>query len=216
MSHSPDPPRPASEERGLPEDGRVDTADGRARRAWSNARVSRPTLTALVLALAVEGLIAGCGGEPARAPEEHAATTPVAITVDEPAGTATVTDPARAAYIRRADRICSTLDPRRETKLQEVDAASDPAGAYEATVTLAREQLRRIEALTPPAADADLIAQNVIDRLRTRLVVRGRLEHDLATGDEAAAARDQAEYEALGIAVRSFARGYGFAVCGTR
>jgi hypothetical protein len=63
-------------------------------------------------------------------------------------------------------------------------------------VTLARERLRRIETLRPPAADADLIAQNVIDRLRTRLAVRGRLEHDLTTGDEDAAARDQAEYEA--------------------
>jgi hypothetical protein len=149
-----------------------------------------------VVALALEALFAGCGGEPRRAPEEHASTTPAAITVDEPVETATVTDPARAAYIRRADRICSTLDPKRETTLRGVDDASDPAGTYEATVTLARERLRRIEALRPPAADADLIAQNVIDRLRTRLAVRGRLEHDLTTGDEDAAARDQAEYEA--------------------
>jgi hypothetical protein len=174
--------------------------------------MTRTALAALTALLFLGVPLAACGGEGGRAP----AATPAAVAVDEPSGTARVTDPARAAYIRRADRVCAALDPEREGKLQEVEGAEDPAGTYADTVTLAAEQLRRIEALTPPAADGDLIARNVLDRLRSRLVLRKRLRSDLAGGDERAAARDQAQYEALGIAVRSFARGYGFKECGTR
>ena len=174
--------------------------------------MTRPALAALTALLLLGVPLAGCGGEGGRAP----AATPAAVTVDEPSGTARVTDPARATYIRRADRVCAELDPEREGKLREVEGAEDPAGTYADTVTLAEEQLRRIEALTPPAADGDLIARNVIDRLHSRLVFRHRLRSDLAAGDERAAASDQAHYEALGIAVRSFARGYGFKECGTR
>ena len=171
--------------------------------------------TVMVLGAAV--LLSACGGEPARAPAPTAAAeTPAPVTVTEPAVTARVTDPARRAYIRRADRVCSELDPQREAKLGEVEGAADAEGAYGETVTLAAEQLRRITAIEPPPTDRDLIARNVIDRLRERLALRRRLERDLATDDAKTAARDQASFEALGVAVRSFARGYGFRECGRR
>jgi hypothetical protein len=175
----------------------------------------RAALMALT-ALSVSVAPVGCGGEARRGPVRTVAgPPPAAVTVNEPAGTARVTDPARAAYIRRADRVCADLDPRRESKLHEVEGASDPAGAYAQTVTLAREQLRRIEAIHPPAGDRELIARNVIDRLRERLGLRDRLQRDVADDDADAAARDQSQFEALGVAVHSFARGYGFRKCGT-
>jgi hypothetical protein len=178
--------------------------------------MSRSALAAFtVVALGVP--LSGCGGEPARAPvRTAAAATPAAITVEEPAVTARVTDRARRAYIRRADRVCADLDPQRESKLREVEGAADPEGTYADTVTLAAEQLRRIAAIEPPAADRSLIGRNVIDRLRERLALRERLERDLAAADATAASRDQVRYEALGVAVRSFARGYGFRECGKR
>ena len=182
---------------------------------WSTGAVARSTLPLLVVLAAVTA-IAGCGGEPQRAPAQTVAAPPAAVEVDEAPGTARVTDPARAAYIRRADRICRTLDPERERRLHEVRTASDPVRAYEDTVAMAREQLRRISALRPPAADRDLISHNVLDRLQQRLALRTRLAHALDVGDETTAGRDQAEFEALGIAVRSFARGYGFRDCGAR
>lgn len=86
--------------------------------------VTRPALVALTALLFLGIPLAGCGGEGARAP----AATPAAVTVDELPGTARVTDPARAAYIRRADRVCADLDPKREGKLREVEGSEDPAG----------------------------------------------------------------------------------------
>lgn len=157
--------------------------------------------------------LAGCGGEEGRAP---VSSTPAAVTVDEPSGTASVSDPVRAAYIRKADRICEELDPQREAKRREAGDADDPEIAYGESVDLAAEQLRRIEALTPPAGDEELIASNVVDRLRARLALRRSIQAALTSGDEDAAARDQAQLEALGTAVRSFARGYGFKECGAR
>lgn len=170
-------------------------------------------LTVLAGVLALTITFSGCGGEEARAPVPAA---PQAVTVDEPVGTASVGDPERAAYIRKADRICAELDPKRDAKRQQAGDADDPEAAYGESVDLAAEQLRRIDALTPPAGDGDLIASNVIDRLQARLDLRRRLQTALADGDEGSAARDQAQLEALGTAVRSFARGYGFKECGAR
>jgi len=170
-------------------------------------------LAVIAGALVLGAAITGCGGDERRAPVSE---PPPAVTVDEPAGTASVGDPARAAYIRKADRICAELDPEREAKRQEAGKADDPDVAYGESVDLAAEQLRRIEALTPPAADTDLITSNVVDRLHARLDLRRRLQTALADGDEAGATRDQAQLEALGTAIRSFARGYGFKECGSR
>lgn len=177
----------------------------------------RSATATVIVVVAAAALLSGCGGEPARAPVRTAAAeSPAPVRVDEPAVTARVTDPARRAYIRRADRVCRELDPQREAKLREVEGAADAEGAYGETVTLAAEQLRRIAAIEPPLADRELIERNVIDRLRERLALRRRLQRDLATGDVQTTARDQASYEAFGVAVRSFARGYGFRECGRR
>ncbi len=192
--------------------------DRMAPRSVSDGVSSMPSvaqLTPVVLVSAV--LLSGCGGEPRRAAVTVTVPAPTSsgVTVPETSGTARVTDPARMAYIRAADRVCGTLDPEREAKLREVKSAPSPVDAYAATVALAGEQLRRIAAIPPPPADRSLIARNVVDRLHARLIARQYLQRDLAAGDDSAAARDQAQFEALGVAVRSFARGYGFRKCGT-
>ncbi len=134
-------------------------------------------------------------------------------------GTAHVADPARAAYIRRVDAICRVRNPQRDADVRAArDAATEAEAvvAYDRSIATAGAQLREIEAVPPPPADADLITRNVFDRLRQRITLRRRISQDLAAADAGAASRDRAQLDALTIALEGFARGYGFAVCGAR
>lgn len=164
--------------------------------------------------------VAGCGGEAGRAPETATVITVMGSpTVPLPPHTARITDPARAAYVKAVDAVCRTRNPERDKDVKEAaDASSeqDAVAAYDRSITTADEQLKEIEAVTPPADDADLIATNVIDRLKQRIVVRKQLSKALADDDAEAASRDRAELDALTIALQSFARGYGFSDCGSK
>jgi len=171
---------------------------------------------ALVACAATLGpLLAGCGGEPARAPVREVSTP----TVTQSAGTARVTDPARARFVQEVDRVCSRFNPRREVAVSEAKAAPDvdhAVAAYDDNISLAEAQLRGVEAIAVPSADRALIRHNVVDRLRERLALRRALLTDLRDSDAAAAQRDRAQLDASLIALEAFARGYGFRVCGSR
>lgn len=163
---------------------------------------------------------AGCGGEAGRAPETATVITVMGSpTVPLPPHTARITDPARAAYVKQVDAVCRTRNPERDKDVKEAaDASSEEesVAAYDRSITTADEQLREIEAVKPPADDADLITTNVIDRLKQRIVLRRKLSQALADDDADAASRDRAELDALTIALQSFARGYGFSDCGSK
>ena len=181
--------------------------------------LSRRTAGTLSISLLALGA-AGCGGEAARAPQTATVLTVVqGQTVAAPSGTARITDPARAAYVRKVDAICRVRNPERDADVKAAGEASDEheaVKAYDRSISTADDQLHEIESVTPPRGDADLITTNVIDRLRERIALRKRISRDLADSDATAASRDRAQLDALTIALMSFARGYGFNACGSK
>ena len=183
-------------------------------------RTPAPTpLVLLGLTVIVLG-VAGCGGEALRAPQVSSVVTVIeGQTVPLPSATAKITDPVRAAYVAKVDAICRVRNPERDADVKAAGAAGSEAQAvkaYDRSVTTADAQLREIEAVTPPTNDVSLIATNVVDRLRRRIVLRTQISKDLANSDANAASRDRAELDALTIALESFARGYGFTNCGSK
>jgi hypothetical protein len=172
-------------------------------------------ILALVATAALAAGVSACGGEPRRAAVSELSTP----TVSEPAGTAQVSDPARARYVRQVDRVCAHYNPRREQAMADAEHAPGVDNAtqiYDTSILLAEKQLHGIEAIAPPSADRQLIASNVIDRLRQRIVLRRALRNDLIASDADSAERHRAQLDALTIALQSFARGYGFRTCGAR
>lgn len=175
----------------------------------------RPTRIVVLLAVAATSatLLAACGGEPRRGAVTDVTTPSVSV----PQGTARVTDPARARYVRAVDAVCDRYNPEREQATAEAGSAPDAdhaARAYDGTIAFAEAQLRAVEAVTPPAGDRILIARNVLDRLRERLTLRRELRADLAASDAASAQVNRAKLDTITLALESFARGYGFRVCG--
>jgi hypothetical protein len=159
--------------------------------------------------------LSACGGEPRRAPVQQL-TTP---TVAQPADSATVSDPARARYVRKVDAVCARYNPQRDDAVRQAGEASDDAAAvrdYDGSIALAERQLAAIEAVAAPSADRALIQRNVVERLRQRIALRRALSADLSASDTAGAQRDRAQLDALTIALQSFARGYGFKECGAK
>lgn len=169
----------------------------------------------LVAVAATATTLVACGGEPRRAPVRELSTP----TVAQPPGTASVTDPDRARYVRQVDAVCARYNPQRDQAVGEAGHAADVEGAvrdYDDGVALAEKQLQAIEAIAAPSADRTLIESNVVARLRERLALRRALSDDLRASDVDSAQRDRAQLDALTIALQSFARGYGFRVCGER
>jgi hypothetical protein len=171
--------------------------------------------SAMVLAAAAAAVVlAACGGDARRAPVVQVTSPSVSV----PPGTARVTDPERARYVRAVDAVCARDNPRREQAVADAEAAPDVAGAvkaYNDDITIAQGQLRGVSGVTPPPADRVLIRANVLDRLQQRIVLRRALRDDLSRSDAASAQRHRAQLDALTLTLESFARGYGFKVCGS-
>lgn len=180
----------------------------------------RPGITLSVAVASAIVLLGGCGGEPGRAERSETVVTVVqGQTVAAPSGTARITDPARAAYVRKVDAVCRRRNPERDDDVRAAAEATDEAeavSAYDRSIATAANQLDEIRAVTPPPGDRALITSNVLDRLQERLVLRRRLSAALATSDAAAASQARARLDALTTALESFARGYGFSVCGLK
>lgn len=169
--------------------------------------------TMVLAAVLAAVVLAACGGDARRAPVVQVTSPSVTV----PPGTASVTDPDRARYVRAVDAVCARDNPRRERAVAEAEAAPDVDGAvkaYDDHIAIAEEQLRGVQAETPPAADRVLIRRNVVDRLTERLALRRALRDDLSRSDAESAQRHRAQLDALTLTLESFARGYGFKVCG--
>lgn len=183
-------------------------------RTSSTTRLALPALAAVTL------VVTGCGAESGRVERVATVVTVVAgQTVPLPAATARVTDPARARYVAKVDAICRVRNPERDAAVKaagEAGSEEEAVKAYDRSITTADDQLREIEAVTPPSADRELITTNVVDRLRRRLALRRLISQDLARSDATSASRHRAELDALTISLQSFARGYGFHDCGAK
>jgi hypothetical protein len=167
----------------------------------------------IVVAVASVVGLSACGGDERRAPVVQVSTPSVAV----PPGTARVTDPERARYVRAVDAVCARENPRREQAVADAEAAPDVAGAvraYDDDIAIAEGQLRGVTAVTPPPADRTLIRRNVLARLQERIGLRRSLRDDLSRSDAASAERHRAQLDALTLTLESFARGYGFRICG--
>ena len=130
---------------------------------------------------------------------------------------AQVADPARRAYIRRVDRVCSSLDPERNSAKESVAGAAngqEAGAAYENTITWGQAELRRIQAVPPPPGEGRLLRTNVFDVIRRQLALRSEIRNALPSLDVTRLQALQTQLDDLSRSVTAFARGYGFRVCG--
>jgi hypothetical protein len=185
---------------------------------------------AAVSVLAASIALAGCGGGGSGAKSgstkrsETAAPAP-AVGGGAPAPTASARPgPTKAAYIKRADKVCAAararLIPLRAATVTAAKGA-DPNGVFKRYAQLTGraaavygDASRQLRALRPPAAGQAQIA------LLNQLVAQiAQIESQISV---AAAAQDAARIKALNSSVtrttdayNSGARSYGFKVCGT-
>lgn len=187
-------------------------------------RASR-TRTIWATAAVMTGLIAlsGCGGDTRRGDDlstTAGAAAPVSPQIKLPHGpavSAKVTDPARRAYIARADRLCAHFDPKRNEARKHAGEAADTAEAvtsYDEGIKLGEQQLRALEAIPPPPGDRALLRANVFTPLKTQLAIRRQIAPALAHGDVAQLRPLQTKLDALTRSLEGFANGYGYRVCG--
>ncbi len=188
--------------------------------------LARPLI--LTSALIVYGVVtlSGCGGDTRRAESEGVAATssqaaapgPRVKLPHGPAVSARPTDPARRAYLAKADRVCARFDPvRNEARDRAAGESADVAKAarsYDEGVKVGHQQLRALTAIRPPSGDRALLRANVFVPLRDQLALRGQIAPALARADVAQLRPLQARVDSLTRSLEGFARGYGFKVCG--
>lgn len=185
----------------------------------------KPIAAFLAAALLTSSALA-CGGDTRRGEQESApaSTRTEAASEGSQPGQApakpvatTVTDPARRAYLAKVDAICGRLDAERagsERKVAEAAGATEAARAYDDTIALGWQELRRIEAVPVPPGDAVLLRANVFEPIRRQLAVRRQMAAALAAVDLPRLRALRVELDNSARALSGFARGYGFHVCG--
>jgi hypothetical protein len=188
-------------------------------------RACRPIAGVLAAALVI-AVAGGCGGDTRRGEEESAPATTRSETTTESPPPATapgkpvatkITDPARRGYVARVDSICKRLDRGRagsERRVAETAGAKEAARAYDGTIALGWQELRRIEAIAVPPGDGPLLRANVFEPIRRQLAVRRQMAAALAAVDLPRLRTLRAELDDSARALTGFARGYGFRVCG--
>lgn len=181
-------------------------------------------IASIGLLVAFSGPVAGCGGDTRRAETEttSAATQPAGASRQSPRGggkavSTKVSSPARRAYIARVDQICNRLDPERSAEQKRVGESTntqEATKAYEGTIALGERQLRQIEAVPAPPGDRAVLRTNLIDVIKSQLAVRRQIRGALGTANVAELRRLRHELDNLTLSLVSWARGYGFRVCG--
>jgi hypothetical protein len=170
-------------------------------------------------------LTPGCGADKRRGEVETTSTSQPASAASTQRSTnpgpqavpAEATNPARRTYVARVDRICSRLDPERESSTESVGRARDPqqaAAHYDDTIALGEKQLRQIQAVPEPPGDRRTLRANVFDVIDQQLAIRRQLRTALAASDLSHVRRLRARLDGLTRSLVGFARGYGFQVCG--
>lgn len=171
-------------------------------------------------------LVTGCGGDQRRGSEPSigatATVTARPVAAVGPGGkletpvSAPATDPARRAYIARVDRICGRIDPERNKEQEDsTGALSDIARRYVVASVLSADELREIEAITPPRGDARALRTNVFDVIVRQLSIRKQIHRAILARDLTTVEARQSDLDDLTRLLAGFARGYGFKVCGT-
>lgn len=185
----------------------------------------RPLCFAAGIGLALALVWSGCGGDTRRGETETTAPAGAKIAVPVPrrhgAATnppvATIADPRRRAYVARTDRICNRFDSERNGERERVREAADLQGAekaYEQGTALGGEELKRLEAVAPPPADAAVLRANVFEPVRRQLALRTQIRAALAAVDLSRLRALRARLDDISRALSAFARGYGWRACG--
>jgi hypothetical protein len=187
-----------------------------------------PRLAFAAALLVLMALAPGCGGDQRRGEAETStvATSGTTTQAQPPAGqtagppkvpSSASSDPARRAYIRRVDRICSKLDPEHTGARERVDKStneSEAVNAYDDTIALWTKQLSEIKAVPAPPGDRSALVANIFDPIRRQLALRRQIRNALAAVDVPRLRQLRGELDNLTVALTAFARGYGFRVCG--
>jgi hypothetical protein len=160
-----------------------------------------------VLVATVVILAAGCGGDDADQTSQPAQS-------DAPVPAMT-----KAEFIEQADAICGDMDARVKPIEAKYEQAAD-AGEYDTAADLLREAVSEaaetqteVEALEPPAADADTVDQ-YLEATRDGIGLVRRIADRLEDEDYAALDSLVAEAEQLDARAEGLAQGYGFRECG--
>ena len=143
-------------------------------------------------------LVAGCGESGAQQEGE----TTEAVT----------TAPAQTDWAARADAICVGYQARIDA-LPAPQTQAEAVTALRNTVTLARDELRALEALTPSAEEREL-ARQFVDRLRAVVAATSRLADATAAANQAAQAAALADAEQAAQEAQTAADALGLAACG--
>lgn len=155
-------------------------------------------------------------------PPVRTATTTTSSTATTPATPAT---PERAAYIAKADAVCeagnAAVKKLNEQANKAIRGADNDKDRLRAIAPILREGLRiqtadlkRLEAVTPPAADRSVIAGywNTLDQ---QAVLLGQLADAAAAVDLATYQQVSKKSNLLRDEARSIARDFGFKKCGS-
>jgi hypothetical protein len=135
-------------------------------------------------------------------------------------------EPTKAQFIARADRICRQANALLKQPASNVAAAvndeerTDTAAHRAAVVTalreesaLARPQLDRLRALTPPAPDHAAVG-NYLAAVAGQISLTDQLAAAFQSDDTSAIASVAQQIPRNHTTVDSLAQGYGFKVCG--
>ncbi len=181
------------------------------------------SLTIVATGSAALALLAGCGGDVRRGESEGAAQNATTQTSSTPTQTSTpvpvtpVRNPARRAYVARVDRVCSGLDPERNSARERVGSSADAqeaAKAYDDDIASGETELRQIEAIPVPPGEKQLVRTNVFDVIRRQLALRRQIRDALAAVDVPRLRSLRRQLDDLSRTLTGFAAGYGFKVCG--
>ncbi len=181
----------------------------------------------ILFAILVAALV-GCGGDRRRGETEGNETTSRSgavaeaemappTTPGESVHVTKVSDPARRAYVAKVDAVCAQMDPERAESQDRVGTSVDVAeasNAYDQTIALGRQELRRIEAIPPPPGEDRLMKANVFEPIHGQLALRESVAKALAATDIPRLRLLRAELDNSTRTLTGFARGYGFRVCG--
>jgi hypothetical protein len=176
-----------------------------------------------ILVVAAAFGLAACGGDGSEDSKGGAASTK-ATPAPAPSVASPAPGPKKAAFIRKADKVCraarAKLTPIR-AKILPASQGTDPDVVFQRyakltgqAATVYSQTATQLGALTPPARDAA-----EIDRLNGLVEQIAGIEHQIS---EASAQHDSTQVKQLNASVtrvfgayQAGAQKYGFKVCGT-
>ena len=169
----------------------------------------RRRLLALLLPTLI-ALFAACGGgDEAQAPPPSAPAPAEAAAPAETDGERLT----KAEWIEQADALCAQAEDELDA-LGTPETLADIAALVPRAIEISEEQLGKLKALRPPAADEATLAR-ALDLLEQQIDVLRRLGEAATAGDGAAVGEIATEGSTLNDEADSIAQSYGLEVCGS-